>query len=122
LYDPNVRARRRQLDLKFLLQVGAGRQFLSLRRETNGVAALRNRDRSVVGIIRSLHFGGNPQAVAPVKAELGTAILARIFLDFMELVLAVAKAIEKNPRTDIGGYDQLDYPIGQLVHIVPASV
>jgi hypothetical protein len=60
--------------------------------------------------------------VATIKAELGTASLPRIFLDFMEQVLPVAKAIEDNPWTDIGRYDQLDDPIGQLVRIVPASV
>jgi hypothetical protein len=83
---------------------------------------LRNRDRGVVGIIRSLHFGRNPQAVATVKAELGTAGLPRVFLDFMEQVFPVAKAIEENPWTDIGGYDQLDDAIGQPVRIVPAPV
>jgi len=60
--------------------------------------------------------------VATLKAELGTPSLPRIFLDFMEQVLAVAKAIEENPWTDIGGYDQLDDAIGQFVRIVPAPV
>jgi hypothetical protein len=122
LCDPNLRARRRQFDLKLFLQVGARRQLLSLRRETSRVAVLRNRHRSVVGIIRSLYFGGNPQTVATIKAELGTPSLPRIFFDFMEQVLPVAKAIEDNPWTDIGGYDQLDDAIGQFARIVPASV
>ncbi len=60
--------------------------------------------------------------MAPIKAELGTASLPRIFLDFMEQVLPIAKAIEDNPWTDIGGYDQLDNAVGQLVRIVPAPV
>src|ERR1035437_8688366 len=120
--DSNLRTRRRQLDLKLLLQVGGRRQLLSLRRETSLSPLLRNRDRSVVGIIRSLHFRGHPQAVATIKAELGTSGLPRIFLDFMEQVLSVAKSIEQNPWTDIGGYDQLDHAIGQSVRIVPAPV
>jgi hypothetical protein len=40
----------------------------------------------------------------------------------MEQVFPVAKAIEENPWTDIGGYDQLDDAIGQPVRIVPAPV
>ena len=120
--DPNLRARCCQLDLEFFLQVGAGMQLLSLRRKANGVIVLRYRNRSVVGIISSLHFRRNPQAVAAVQAELGTAGLARIFRDFMKLVLAIAKAVEENPRTDVRGHNQFDDPVRQLVGIVPAPV
>jgi hypothetical protein len=40
----------------------------------------------------------------------------------MQQVLPIAKPIEENPWTDIGGYDQLDNAVGQLVRIVPAPV
>ena len=122
LCDPNQRARRRHFDLQFLLQVRARRRRFSQRREASRVAVLRNRDRSIVRIVGSLHFGGNPQAVAPIQSELRTAGLPCILLDFMEQILSIAKAIEENPRTDVSGYDQFDDAVGQFVRIVPASV
>jgi hypothetical protein len=54
--------------------------------------------------------------------ELRTSGLPRVFLDFMEQVLAVAKSIEQDPRTDISGYDQLDHAVEQPVRVVPAPV
>ena len=60
--------------------------------------------------------------MAAIKAKLGTARLTRILRDFMEQVLPVAKAVENNPRADIGGDDQVDHAIGQLVRIVPAPI
>jgi hypothetical protein len=60
--------------------------------------------------------------VATIKAELGSARPSCIFFDFVKQVFSLAKAIEDNPWADIGGYDQLDDPIRQLVRIVPAPV
>jgi hypothetical protein len=83
---------------------------------------LTNGHRSVIRIISSLHLRRNPQPVATIKPELRITGLPRIFLDLMEQVLPIATPIEENPWTDIGGYDQLDNAVGQLVRIVPAPV
>jgi len=60
--------------------------------------------------------------MAALKAKLGTARLPRILRDIMEQILPVAKAVEDDPRTDIGGDDQVDHAMGQLVRIVPAPI
>ena len=120
--DPHLRTRRRQFNLKFFLQIRAWRQMLRLRRETNGIGVLRDRNESVVGIISSLYLRRDPKAVAPIKAKLRTADLARIRVDFMQQVPPVAKAVEENPWANIGGHNQLNLAIGQFVRVVPAAV
>ena len=93
-----------------------------MRRETNSVPVLRNCDRSIVGIIGSVNFGGNPQAVATVKTELDTPCFAGMFLYFVEQVLTIGKTIEENPWANIGSHYQLNDAIEQLVCVVPAPV
>src|SRR5579864_8463627 len=120
--DPYLRTRRRQFNLKLFLQIRAWRQMLPLRRETNGIGVLRDRDGCIVGIIGSFHLRRDPKAVAPIKAKRRTAGLARIRVDFMEQVLSIAKTVKENPGANIGGRNQLDYAVGQFVRIVPAAV
>jgi hypothetical protein len=60
--------------------------------------------------------------MAAIKAELATSGFSRVRVDFIELILSVAKAIEENPGTDIRSHDQIYDPIRQLVRMIPAPV
>jgi hypothetical protein len=60
--------------------------------------------------------------VTAVQAKLGTAGFARFFRDFVKLVLAIAKAVEEDPRADVRGHNQFDDPVRQPVGIVPTPV
>ena len=110
------------LYLDSLYQFPPVQTALYRRCERDTARGFTHRDWIVVRVIGALPFWSNPQAMSTVEPEIVTTAKSVLVVDVMELVLAAAKAVRDNTRSDVCQNNGFDGPIGDAATIFPAAV
>ena len=99
----------RELDFDFFLDTGRGFNRLN---EPRLSFVILNGDPGVVWEIRANSvFGRVPEPVSAIKPPFITAALAKLFVVFLQKILAADESQPDHARTDIGRDDQFDFTV-----------